>query len=152
MTTVWIFHSYIQFTIGFWFSENIEKSSYLGNKFINLLYSCNLHSFSLFLLNSNSLHSISFFLHAAFFSSLCFIKRQERCRFLAAAEFNLSQSCKFNFRNLKLKTERLIGSVWKERKRAGCFQTSVSVWNQIQKQKNEWMSESRRQLHSASAN
>ena len=48
MTTIWIVHSYIQFTIGFWFSENIEKSSYLGNKFINLLYSCNLHSFSLF--------------------------------------------------------------------------------------------------------
>ena len=53
ITTVVIVHSIIQFTIGFWFSENIEKSSYLGNKFINLLYSCNVSSFSLFILYYN---------------------------------------------------------------------------------------------------
>ena len=55
ITTVVIVHSIIQFTIGFWFSENIEKSSYLGNKFINLLYSCNVSSFSLFIFYYNVL-------------------------------------------------------------------------------------------------
>ena len=64
MTTLWIVHSYIQFTIGFWFSENIEKSSYLGNKFINLLYSCNLHSFSLFV----GLMTSTFLLSSVMFS------------------------------------------------------------------------------------